>query len=398
MRILYIHQYFKTPSEPGGTRSYWFSRELIHNGFEVTVITSRTHQKRLFEKETVDGIHVIYIRNAYSNDMTIIRRMISFIKFMILSTWVSLCQKRINLVYATSTPLTIGIPALFLKWVKRKPFIFEVRDLWPEVPIQMGGLRNPLFKYMALALEKIIYQNARHIVTLSPGMKDGVLKRGIDEKKVSMIPNMSKIDKFWRREKNNQIAEIFNIDLNNFNLIHFGTMGRANGLEYIVNAANLIQKKGIFDVSFIFMGKGAIKEKLIKMKKEMKLSNIIFIEAQPMEIVSDVVNLCDVSIVPFVNLPILQTNSPNKLFDSLSAGIPVVVNSAGWTKDLVEENQCGVYVDPGKPEELVEKILTWKIHPALLVEMGSAARKLAEREYDKSILSKKFISIIKANL
>lgn len=345
----------------------------------------------------MDGIHVIYIRNAYSNDMTIVRRMISFIKFMILSTWVSLCQKRINLVYATSTPLTIGIPALFLKWFKRKPFIFEVRDLWPEVPIQMGGLRNPLFKYMALALEKIIYQNARHIVTLSPGMKDGVLKRGIDEKKVSMIPNMSKIDKFWRREKNNQIAEIFNIDLNNFNLIHFGTMGRANGLEYIVNAANLIQKKGIFDVSFIFMGKGAIKEKLIKMKKEMKLSNIIFIEAQPMEIVSDVVNLCDVSIVPFVNLPILQTNSPNKLFDSLSAGIPVVVNSAGWTKDLVEENQCGVYVDPGKPEELVEKILTWKIHPELLVEMGSAARKLAEREYDKSILSKKFISIIKAN-
>lgn len=392
--LLYIHQYFKTPSEPGGTRSYWFSKELIQNHFDVTVITSRTNQKRLIEKEFVDGINILYIRNAYSNDMSIMRRMISFMNFMIISTWVSLRQKNIDLVFATSTPLTIGIPALFVKWFKQVPFIFEVRDLWPEVPIQMGGLRNPLFKRLALALEKIIYQNARHIVTLSPGMREGVLKRGIDEEKVSMIPNMSKIDKFWRREKNLKIAKEFHINLKNFNVIHFGTMGRANGLEYIIYAAEIIKKKGVNDVSFIFMGKGAIKKKLIRMVKDRELSNVVFIDAQPMNIVSEVVNLCDVSIVPFTSLPILQTNSPNKLFDSLSAGIPIIVNSSGWTKDLVEKNQCGAFVDPEKPEELAKKIMVWNKHPQLLIDMGKKARWLSEIKYDKSILCSKFVSII----
>ncbi len=397
-KIVYIHQYFKTPSEPGGTRSYWFSKALKDHGFDVTVITSRTEQKKIIERKRIDGIHIIYIKNAYSNEMSILRRLLSFINFMILSSWVALRQQNIELTIATSTPLTIGIPALFLKWFKKIPYVFEVRDLWPEVPIQMGGLKNPMMKKMALYLEKLIYRNARHIIGLSPGMKNGILERGVEEKKVSMIPNMSKIDKFWKREKNTEIAEIYKIDLNKFNLIHFGSMGRANGLEYIIYAAEALHNDGVKDVSFIFMGKGAIKKKLVRMVEEKALSNVIFIDAQPMEVVSEIVNLCDVSIVPFTNLPILQTNSPNKLFDSLSAGIPIIVNSAGWTKDLVEDNKCGAFVDPEKPEELVEKIKEWKDCPDLIDAMGREARKLAEDHYDKSILSKKFISVIKANL
>jgi len=230
-KILYIHQYFKTPEEPGGTRSYWFSIELIKNGYDVIMITSRPKQKKLIEKQVIDGIEVIYIKNFYSNNMGILRRMIAFFNFMIKSAWIALFQRDIHLVFATSTPLTVGIPALLMRWIRRVPYVFEVRDLWPEVPIQMGALKNPLLRKLALMLEKTIYHNAIHIIALSPGMKDGVINKGIEASKVSIIPNMSKIDKFWQRTKNKLIAEKFNIDLKKMNVIHFGAMGKANGLN-----------------------------------------------------------------------------------------------------------------------------------------------------------------------
>ena len=137
---------------------------------------------------------------------------------------------------------------------------------------------------------------------------------------------------------------------------------------------------------------------LIKKVNNLSLSNVKFIDSQPMDVVSEIVNICDCSIVTFANIPILQTNSPNKLFDSLSAGKPIIVNSAGWTKDLVEKNKCGSFVDPTKPQELAELVIKWKKEPQLIKEFGANARKLAETVYDKSILSKQFVEIIKANV
>jgi len=393
-KILYIHQYFKTPEEPGGTRSYWFSIELIKNGYDVIMITSRPKQKKLIEKQVIDGIEVIYIKNFYSNNMGILRRMIAFFNFMIKSAWIALFQRDIHLVFATSTPLTVGIPALLMRWIRRVPYVFEVRDLWPEVPIQMGALKNPLLRKLALMLEKTIYHNAIHIIALSPGMKDGVINKGIEASKVSIIPNMSKIDKFWQRTKNKLIAEKFNIDLKKMNVIHFGAMGKANGLEYILKSAERLKNMGINSINFIFMGKGAVKKNMIFIIKEKRLTNVQIIDAQPMGVVSEIVNLCDVSMVPFANIPILQTNSPNKLFDSLSAGIPVIVNSAGWTKDLLEKYSCGVYVDPDNPQELADTLIKWSRKREKVLEMGRNSRKLAEKVYDKSILSKKFVSIM----
>lgn len=394
MRILYLHQYFITPSESGGTRSYWFAKELLVVGYNVTMITSRTTQKKLFEKERIDGIDVIYIRNRYSNNMSIYARLISFAKFMLLSSWVAFRQKDINLVYATSTPLSIGVPALICKWVKGFDYIFEVRDLWPEVPIQMGAIKNKLIIKLFYWFEALIYKNAQHIVALSPGMAKGVIKYGIRPEKVSMIPNMAKIDEFYPRNQDFEIAKIFEIDLNKFNIIHFGAMGIANGLDYIIYAAEILKDQGINDVEFILLGDGGVKEKLIQMAKKLELKNIKFIDSKPMKIVSEIVNLSNCSIVTFSNIPILRTNSPNKLFDSLSAGKPIIVNSSGWTKNMIEYNNCGAYIDPEMPENLVSLITKWKENPELLNKLGSNARKLAVNAYDKSILSQKFVNLI----
>ena len=211
-----------------------------------------------------------------------------------------------------------------------------------------------------------------------------------------MIPNMSKPDKFFPHEPNMEIARQFGVDLKKFNVIHFGSMGVANGLTYIVDTAKILQDKGINDVNFIFMGVGATEPKLKKMVEELKLQNVQFLGNHPMATLTEVVNLCDASVTSFLNLPILKTNSPNKLFDSLSAGKPIIVNSSGWTKDLVEKERCGFYVDPEKPEELAEQLCLYKDNKELLKLWGENARRLSVEVFDKSILSAKVADVIEA--
>jgi len=311
-----------------------------------------------------------------------------------LSTLITLKQSNVDLVFATSTPLTIGIPALINKKLKGIKYVFEVRDLWPEVPIQMDAIRKQWMKNALYFIEKKIYRNATHIIALSPGMRDGVLRQGISTSKVSLIPNMSKKDEFYPRISNKTLAKKFGIDLNCFNAIHFGAMGIANGLESVLKAAEELMARQVTEINFIFLGAGKTEEDLVATARENNLRNVKFLGEHSMKTVSEIVNICDCSIVSFLNIPILYTNSPNKLFDTLSAGKPVIVNSAGWTKEMVEHNNCGIYVDPERPAELAEVLIKMQQNPEWVKDMGRNSRKLAEEVFDKSILCKKFVDVI----
>ncbi|MDR3022556.1 glycosyltransferase family 4 protein [Chryseobacterium sp.] len=394
MNILYIHQYFITPQEPGGTRSYWLAQELIKNGHKVTMLTSSSKFSEDIKIVNIDGIEVIYIKEDYDQNMSVSRRLKAFLKFMYKSSVIGLKQKNIDLVIATSTPLTIGIPALILKWFKNKPFVFEVRDLWPEVPIQMGAIKNRWTIKTTRLLEKTIYKNASRVIALSPGMQDGVIKY-IPKEKTSMIPNMAKMDEFWPRGKNDQLMEKLGLKKDSFKIVHFGSLGLANGAQTIIESAKLLNNRD--DIEFLFVGGGSTEKALIDEVEKNNLKNVKFLGKFPMTDVSEIVNFSDVSIISFLDIPILYTNSPNKLFDSLSAGKPIIVNSAGWTKDIAEKYHCGYYVNPNRPEELIQKVLYLKDNPELVKEMGQNARKLAETVYDKSILSKKFVEVIEQN-
>lgn len=394
MKILYIHQYYITPSQPGATRSYWVSQKLKERGDRITMLTSTSTVKDNENKGRVcvDGIDVIYLEIPYHGTMSIRERMLAFVKFAFHSSRWALKIKNIDLVIATSTPLTVGIPALVLKWFRGTPYIFEVRDLWPEVPIQMGGLKNKVAIKLARWLEKTIYNNARHIIALSPGMQEGVVEKGIAPSKVSMIPNMSKPDAFWPRPNNKAVIHQFGLKEDTFKVIYFGALGLANSLDVIVQAARILKEDP--SIEFIFAGGGGFENELKKQCQNLQLPNVSILGNFPMKTLSEIVNLADVSLVTFMNLPILATNSPNKLFDSLSAGKPVIVNSAGWTKDLVEENNCGLYVKPDDPADLAEKIITLKNNPDLCVEMGRNSRRLAENKYDKDILCNQIVETI----
>lgn len=393
MNILYIHQFFHTPQQSGATRSYWIAQELLNHGHEVTMVTmnTRTVQETERVEKIIDGIKVIYYKEEYSQSMNIIKRLKSYLGFVWKSYKEAKKQKDIDLVIATSTPLTVGITALYMRKIRKVPYVFEVRDLWPEVPIQMGAFKSPLVIKPMRWFEKTIYRNAEHVIALSPGMQDGVLKY-LPKEKTSMIPNMSKIDRFWSREINKELLKELGLEENVFKVIHFGALGLANAGHTIIESAKLLKDDA--SVQFLFVGGGSQEDELKQMCIDYGLNNVLFYEKMVMKKMSETVNLCDVSMVSFKDLPILYTNSPNKLFDSLSAGKPILVNSAGWTKDMVEENACGYYVNPNKPEELVEKVKYLQNHPEVVKSMGRNARKLAETTYDKSLLCKQFAEVI----
>lgn len=394
MKIVYVHQYFCTPEEPGGTRSYWFARELVKRGHEVVMVTSTNAAHPEAGRVVIDGIEVEYVKNEYSNYFSPLKKVWSFVRFMRSSIMQAGKEKNVDVVYATSTPLTVGVVALWLKWRKGWKYIFEVRDLWPEFPIQVGAIKNRFVIWALRKLEKKIYDKAEFVVALSPGMRDGVLQAGTPKDKVCVIPNMSKPDEFCPHKRSQEIVERFGLRMDKFNIVHFGSMGVANGLMYIIDTAQLLRDKHIGDVNFVFVGDGATLPKLQAEVQKKGLNNVQFLGSHKMSVVSEIVNCCDASITSFLDLPILYTNSPNKLFDSLSAGKPIIVNSAGWTKDLVEKENCGCYVDPHKPQDFVDKIVAMKEDKDLLETWGKNARRLSLEVFDKAKLSKQMAEIV----
>lgn len=397
--VVYLHQFFFHPKEPGPTRAYWISRKLIEEGYNVTVISQKNplnpvHKNvRSIERTSIDGINVIYIRISYSMEFSYMKRAWTFLKFMIKSTYVLLKQKNVDLLIASSTPLSIGFPALVNFYLKKTPFIFEVRDLWPEVPIKMGIIKNRIVIYLLRRFEKNIYKKAKHVVALSPGMAAGVTNH-ISPKIVSVIPNMSKVDKFYPRKKNIVLCKTLGLGTDTLKIIHFGAMGKVNGLDNFVNAASLASKRNDNNIEFVLVGGGKMKEEYRQRKSEEKINCLFIFDRLPMEELSELVNSCDVCYIGVSKFPILEHNSANKFFDSLSAGKPIIINFGGWMKDILIENKCGLVVEPEDAEDLLAKINILLSDMDLRCQMGSNARSIAIEKFDKSILTSKFADLV----
>lgn len=392
MKILYIHQYFNTPKEPGGTRSYWISKKLIEHGHNVIMLTSKNNLKKKKEELDIDGIKVIYLNIPYNQRMNFFKRLIAFSKFMIRSCFMVIkLRNEYDIIYATSTPLSVGVPALIANKILNKPYFFEVRDLWPEVPIQMGQIKNSLMINLLRGLEKLIYHNAKKIIALSPGMRTGVLNTGIEKNRVVMVPNMSKPNEFYPRSVNHILNKQFGISSDFINIIYFGAIGKANGLYQFVQSFSKTNNKAF---KLYIAGDGSEKQKIEEEIKKKSLNNVHLIGKHPMKVISDIVNSCDISLVCFdSSIPILSTNSPNKLFDSLSAGKPIIVNSDGWTKEIIEQYDCGFYYNPFDKDNLAEILLEIENKKQKLIEMGKNSRELSISKFDRDILTKEIVKL-----
>jgi glycosyltransferase involved in cell wall biosynthesis len=398
MRVVYIHQYFNTPRMPGGTRSYEMARRLVRSGHEVHMITSfreaTSQPRRGWWITNEDGINVHWISAEYSNRHGFRRRIRAFAEFA-----VAACRRAAGIpadvIFATSTPLTVAVPAIYASWRQGIPMVFEVRDLWPEAPIQMGALKNRGAIMAARAMERAAYQRAAHVIGLSPGMVEGIIKTGIDPDRVSLIPNSSDLDLFHPDLDGTEMRRRLGLG-GHFAMVYFGTMGAANGLGFVLDGAAELRRRGVNDVRLVLHGDGYERDGLMRRAAAEGLGNVVF--SEPVADKADVARLAraaDVCMTIYKDVPILYTCSPNKLFDSLAAGRPVLTNMPGWLESLVEGNKCGVFVRPGDAGDFADKAIFLKDNPELRKEYGRNARDLAERVFDRNLLARQLEAILK---
>jgi len=397
MHILYIHQHFAIPKGSTGTRSYEFARRWVKAGHKVTLISGHYDigglqaGKGFMRRQAIEGISVVVVGTKYSNKQSFIRRIISFLCFILFSIYAGLRVKDANIIYATSTPLTVGIPALVLKWLKHIPFVFEVRDQWPEIPIEMGIIKNKILIKILLCLERTIYQQSAAIVALSPGMADGIQSVLKKEKNVAIVPNSCDTNEFrpdiggskLRKERgwNDKLV-----------LLHFGAMGKANGLEFVIDIAERLKDKP--EIHFVLLGKGSKKNSLVEKIVRCSLKNIDILGSKSKEELPKYIAACDVAMVIFANYPILEHNSANKFFDSLSAGKPILLNYSGWQRQVLEQSNAGFGCDLCNLDQFIEKVLYFNANRKVLVEMGQNARRIAVEVYNRDKLASEALTVI----
>jgi len=411
VRVLYLHQYFNTRQGSTGTRSYEFARRLVRNGHQVTMITSGRDTEpaltvppgRKFIEVEVEGIHVLPIAAAYASAsagtaMSGYRRMWHFLHFARLASRIGKKFPRPDIVFATHTPLTIGLAGIELSHYFGVPFVFEVRDLWPQALINTGALKNPLGIWYLRHLERKIYRAADHIIALSPGIKAGIVSTGIRPEKVTVIPNGSDLDLF--RPDVDGSAARGRLGLgDHFAAIYFGAMGLANGLEYVIEAARILQQRGRDDLRIVLHGEGGRRPVLEKLARQYQLRNVIFSNlVRDKTEVARIVAACNVCMTIYAATDREQAWSPNKMFDALAAGRPVIINVPGWLGETIIQNNCGRFVDPRRPEALADALIELADNPQLCREMGANARALAEREFARDKLAERFERVLLAAL
>ena len=397
MHVLYFHQHFSTPQGSAGTRSYEMAHALIRAGHSVTMVCGSYAQGKtgLTEPFTrgrrrgiVDGIEVIEFALEYGNDMGIAQRIGVFAKFALGSIGVAL-REPADVIFATTTPLTAGIPGIFARWLRRKPFVFEVRDLWPELPKAMGVITNPVVLSLMSVLEWVSYRSAHRLIGLSPGIVEGIAKRGVAQERIAMVPNGCDLDMFaspaeaWRPDgvREDQMLAIFT-----------GTHGPANGLDAVLNAAAVLKERGREDIRIALVGQGREKASLQARARTEALDNVLFLDPVPKTRLTGLMAGADLGLQILRNVPAFYYGtSPNKFFDYISAGLPVLNNYPGWLSGLIAENDCGFAVPPDDPVEFADALIAASEDRQALRKKGANARRLAEAQFSRTLLARNWV-------
>jgi glycosyltransferase involved in cell wall biosynthesis len=393
VKVIYFHQYFSTRGGSSGTRSYEMARRLVARGHQVLMVCGSAARgetglagpfTRGMRRGVVDGIEVIEFDLRYSNHDGFVRRTATFTRFALRSVAVALREQAdVNL--ATTTPLTAGIPGICARWLRGRRFVFEVRDLWPELPKAMGVITNPIVLAAMSALEWASYRSAHALIGLSPGIVDGIARRGVERSRIALVPNGCDLDLFaspvhrWRPD---------GVEPGDFMAVFAGAHGLANGLDAVLDAAAELQRLRRPDVKIVLVGDGNVKARLERRAAADDLRNVLFLPPVAKDRLAGLLASADLGLQILANVPAFYYGtSPNKFFDYIAAGLPVLINYPGWLAETVVEHACGFAVPPDDPAAFAAAVIHAADNREALVPMGVRARALARSKFDRVALS-----------
>ena len=394
MKILVFYQYFGTPKGSWSTRIYELTKRWKNSGNEVTVVTapydkSDIKSTSFISKTNIEGINLIIINSGDSNKKSKLKRVYFALQFSIVSIWYAL-RLKYDVCIASSGPITIGVPLIIAKKFRGKPAIFEVRDLWPAGAIELGLITANWQKKAALWFEKVCYHSGDIIVTASIGQKENIQTR-FPGRRIEVIPNASDLDLFGKKQFGNLPPWTDGKIL----FTHIGSLGLIHNIDYWMNVAGKLKSIDISQkIELVFIGDGADKERLIAEKIKLQLDNIHFLGLKPKSELPIWVQNSRATLFATLENNVQNTCSPNKIFDSFAAGIPIIQTSTGWIRDMVEKENCGINIDLNSPGEAAEKIIWLSQNRDLAEQMGRSALRLAMGEFNRDLLAKKYLTYI----
>jgi len=397
VRLLYVHQHFSTPDGMVGNRSYAFARAAIARGHQVTMLCGGYLGAatglggpfvRGVREGMVDGIRVVEVAAPAGNAQALATRARQFGRFALAASWQAMRAKA-DLVFATSTPLSVALPALAAR-ATGTPYVFEVRDLWPELPVAMGVIRNPALIAALSALEWAAYRGARATVALSDGMAAGISRRGVAPDSIAVIPNGCDLDLFTPDGPKAEAPWLRNGELA---AIYAGAHGRANGLDHVLDVAAQLQGTRL---RFVLCGEGSEKTRLIERAAAEQLANVTFLDPLPRRAMPALLRACAIGIQSLADVEAFREGtSPNKLMDYIASGLPVAITYPGWAARLLEAEGAGI-APPRAPAAFGPALAALADDAPRRAAMGAAARRLAETRFDRAALAEKFIAVIEA--
>jgi len=402
MRILFLTQY--CPPEVGApqNRIFEFSKKLKEFGHEVTILTALPNYPRgeIFEQyrgkrivlEEIDGIKIVRTNIYATKSKSFIKRLINYFSFTFSSVFQGV--KYIgnqDVIITESPPLFLGWSGYVLSKLKKAKFIFNIADLWPESAVKLGVLSNKLFIKMAIWLEEFCYKKASAITCQTQGIVDDIVDRGFNKTKVHLVTNGVDTELFKKEERDEEFRKSIGIN-SKFALCYAGIHGIAQGLEVIITVADIVKDKE--DIQFVFVGDGSEKQDLINMVKEKKLNNVTFLPLQPKANMPKIVASMDAAIIPLKRLQLFEGALPSKMFETLSAEVPIIMAVKGEAERLINNAQAGIVVEPENPQEIAEAVIKLYNDKELRNTLGKNGRKYVKEHYDRNIITRNLERIL----
>ena len=395
MKILFIHQYAFGPSVPGFTRPIEIMAQLVKRNHTATMISGMyshltrkkvpMYKKHLFGKENILGVDVYRVSGLF-NLTSSLNKLFHHVIFMFLSMCRGLFVPRFDIVIASSPSPFVGLAGFILSRLKGVPLVLEVRDLWPEDLIQEGLMDPGLSTFLMEKLMHYLYVKSALILAVTSGIRDGIIRRGISERKVILVTNSVNIDLFNQKTDADEVRREIGIN-NEFVALYAGNHGISNALETVIEAARLLRDEK--NISFLMAGEGEEKNNLIQLSRQYGLENIKFLSAQPKSRMPAVFAAANASIVPLKNVPVYEGALPNKLLDSMASGTPVILATGEEARRVIRDSGGGLCVEPENATQLAEAVLQLAKDKKTTSLMGNNAQRYAFENYSHEKLAVK---------
>jgi glycosyltransferase involved in cell wall biosynthesis len=389
LNIIIFYQYFGTSKGGWSTRMYEMPKKWIEAGHSVSIVTSPYDKSDIsatgfIDKQMIEGIEVIIVNLKQSNKHSLVYRALTFILFSIISIYFALTRKY-DVILCSSGPITVGMPGILAKLFRpKKKFVFEVRDLWPDGAIQLGLIKNRWVIKLSYLFEKVCYKKSDLIVTCSKGMTDSIAHR-FGGGNILTIPNACD-NIFFQTETIGYSLPDWAQDKKIF--IYTGSLGLMDDCMQILKGIELVD---IPDAIFVFIGEGKERAAMENYVKGKSISGAYFIGLIPKTEVRSWLQHAYAAFVTFKNVPILQTSSPNKMFDAFASGVPIIQSTTGWIRDLMDKEKFGLSVNPDNPEEMAEAIRQMANNPEKRDAMAKTAKRLAASDFNRDVLADDYL-------